>query len=282
MKQASGGAAPPVDLRWGIERRLEFIEFRLYWEGRVNRADLTRVFGISIVQASADLARYQALAPDNLVYDKRAKTYLAAPGFAPLLLRREAEDLFAHLKLGDAWASTAPPLATMPVPARAAPPETLRVLFQAVCRRSDIEMEYQSMTRAAPRRRRIMPHAFGNDGRRWHVRAWCYEENDFRDFVLGRILELRLGGRSLIDPADDVAWLETVTVVVAPHPGLSPDQRRAIEIDYAMTDGTASLEVRKAMLFYVLAHLQLLDDAGDPGARQITLVNKEIRALVAR
>ena len=53
MTGAPGGAAPPVDLRWGIERRLEFIEFRLYWEGRVNRADLTSVFGISTVQASA-------------------------------------------------------------------------------------------------------------------------------------------------------------------------------------------------------------------------------------
>ena len=27
-------------LTWGVERRLEFIEFRLFWEGGVNRADI--------------------------------------------------------------------------------------------------------------------------------------------------------------------------------------------------------------------------------------------------
>ena len=35
---------------WPIER---------FWEGRINRADLTRYFGISTPQASADLGRYQ-------------------------------------------------------------------------------------------------------------------------------------------------------------------------------------------------------------------------------
>lgn len=54
------------ELRWGIERRLEFIDFRLFWEGRINRSDLTDQFGISTPQASADLARYQEMAPSNL------------------------------------------------------------------------------------------------------------------------------------------------------------------------------------------------------------------------
>jgi hypothetical protein len=46
-----------------------------------------------------------------------------------------------------------------------------------------------------------------------------------------------------------------------------------------MQDGKARLTVRRAMLFYVLAYLQLLDDEGKPAARQIRLVNNEIRAL---
>lgn len=29
-------AMDKADLRWGVERRLEFIEFRLFWEGQVN------------------------------------------------------------------------------------------------------------------------------------------------------------------------------------------------------------------------------------------------------
>ena len=27
-------------LRWGVEQRLEFIEFRLFWEGSINRRDI--------------------------------------------------------------------------------------------------------------------------------------------------------------------------------------------------------------------------------------------------
>ena len=62
-----------ADVRWGVERRLEFIEFRLFWEGHVNRGDLMAAFGISINQASADLNRYLGMTPDNMLYDKSAR-----------------------------------------------------------------------------------------------------------------------------------------------------------------------------------------------------------------
>ena len=56
------------DLRWGVEQRLEFIEFRLFWDGHVNRSDLMAQFGVSVNQASMDLNRYIGFAPDNMVY----------------------------------------------------------------------------------------------------------------------------------------------------------------------------------------------------------------------
>lgn len=62
------------ELRWGVEQRLEFIEFRLFWEGHVNRSDLMDQFGVSVNQASTDLNRYIGFAPDNMVYDKSART----------------------------------------------------------------------------------------------------------------------------------------------------------------------------------------------------------------
>ena len=39
-------------MRWGVEKRLEFIEFRLFWEGGINRADIMERFGVSVPQAS--------------------------------------------------------------------------------------------------------------------------------------------------------------------------------------------------------------------------------------
>jgi len=265
--------------KWAMRERLMFIEARLYWAGRVNRADLIAQFGIQMAQASKDLTLYQGLAPGNIIYDKRQKTYRASDRFAPLLLKSSADQMIAHLTLGDGWIGIDPEIATVPVPARAAPPATMRSLLQAIGRHEAVDIHYQSLTRPEPTWRRISPHAFGNDGHRWHVRAYCHVQTGFRDFVVGRILELCDGGPSSISPADDTAWHEEIEVVIEPHPGLLPEQRRAIETDYAMPDGKARLMVRRAMLFYVLAFLQLLDDGGKPAARQICLVNTEIRAL---
>ena len=50
-------------IRWGIERRLEFIEFRLFWEGGVNRSDIVEEFGVSVPQASKDLASTRSKRP---------------------------------------------------------------------------------------------------------------------------------------------------------------------------------------------------------------------------
>ena len=265
--------------KWAQRERLTFIEARLYWAGRANRADLIEQFGIQMAQASKDLTLYQTLAPANIVYDKRLKTYRASDRFAPLLLKIDANQMFAHLTLVDGWIGVEPEIATMPVPARAAPPATMRSLLQAVGDGGSLEIKYQSLTRPEPTWRCISPHAFGNDGRRWHVRAYCHTEADFRDFVVGRIIKHREAGASSISADQDTPWHEWIDVVIEPHPGLSAHQRRAIEIDYAMKRGRARLPVRRAMLFYVLAHLQLLDDAGAPAARQIRLVNTEIRRL---
>lgn len=46
-------------MRWGVEKRLEFIEFRLFWEGGINRADIMEQFGVSVPQASKDLSRFE-------------------------------------------------------------------------------------------------------------------------------------------------------------------------------------------------------------------------------
>ena len=72
---------------WGQDRRVEFIDFRLRWEGLLNRADLTGFFGISIPQASLDPAKYIALPPKNLgvcaAEEKYPKKHRFLEGLAP-------------------------------------------------------------------------------------------------------------------------------------------------------------------------------------------------------
>ncbi|MEI2686320.1 MAG: hypothetical protein V9G14_08660 [Cypionkella sp.] len=63
-------------LNWGAERRNAFIEFRVFWHGRINRSDLMDTFGISLQQASLDLAGYADQWKRNLVYDKSQRAYV--------------------------------------------------------------------------------------------------------------------------------------------------------------------------------------------------------------
>ena len=63
-------------LNWGAERRNAFIEFRVFWHGRINRADLIDTFGISLQQASLDLAGYAEQWKRNLIYDKSQRAYV--------------------------------------------------------------------------------------------------------------------------------------------------------------------------------------------------------------
>jgi hypothetical protein len=79
---------------------------------------------------------------------------------------------------------------------------------------------------------------------------------------------------------EDKAWQTKVDLVLAPHPGLSLSKRRAIELDYGMEDGKATLACRQALLFYFIKHLRLdIDQSGTPEADQIILLNEtEVKA----
>ncbi len=64
---------------------------------------------------------------------------------------------------------------------------------------------------------------------------------------------------------------------IGPHPDLSDNQRRAIEMDYGMESGRAQIAVRRALLFYALKRLGLDTDpaARRPQDQQIVLLNRD-------
>ena len=96
----------------------------------------------------------------------------------------------------ETWLSDMPETDAMPVPHRRVDVDVLRSLLAAVRRQRAIEILYQSMNpiRPEPTWRWITPHAFGNDGLRWHVRAYCHIDKKFKDFLLSRCLETRGDG----------------------------------------------------------------------------------------
>lgn len=274
-----------ADLRWGVERRLEFIEFRLFWEGQVNRGDLMEAFGVSVNQSSTDLNRYIALAPTNMTYDKSARTYVRGDEFSPLFLKPDANRYLAQLRSvadgildrADAWIGEFPSYHAAPTPARGVNAKTLRSVIAAIRRSEAIEVKYQSLSRPEPRWRWIAPHAIGFDGFRWHTRAFCHSDESFKDFLLSRIIEIRGNKPSEVDADGDADWNEQVTLEIGPHPELSDAQKKVIALDYGMRSGRAIIPVRKALLYYALKRLGLDTDhsARRPQDQQIVLINHE-------
>lgn len=272
------------DLRWGVELRLEFVEFRLFWEGQVNRGDLMETFGISVQQASTDLNRYLGLAPENMEYDKRAKTYVRGADFSPVFLRPDASRYLSQLRSvadgildrSDAWIGQFPPYDDAPTPARGVKAETLRSVVAAIRRSEALEVKYQSLSRPEPQWRWFAPHAIGFDGFRWHARAFCLTDETFKDFLLSRMIETRRTRPSEVSADADAEWHEQVTLQIGPHPGLSDTQQKVIALDYGMRGGKAEIPVRRALLYYALKRLGLDTDptARQPQDQQIILLNR--------
>jgi WYL domain len=269
--------------RWGQERRLEFIDFRLAWDGRLNRADLMDFFGISVPQASTDISRYRELAPSNLAYDGSARMYVATRAFVPFYAGSSPTSFLGELLAEESGAvgtserliGWRPPVARMPVPVRTLDTQVVFLLLRSIREGVALEVQYQSIQRAEPTQRVLSPHALGHDGFRWHIRAFCHTRQDYRDFVLARILRASASEEPWRSGDQDVAWHNTLNLVLAPHPKLSNASKRVIELDYGMTKGQVNMECRQALAFYVLRHLGLSEDLdAQPHAQQVVLKNR--------
>ncbi|WP_054910422.1 WYL domain-containing protein [Pseudomonas sp. NBRC 111135] len=287
MQEPSVPAAEPAEpkgLSWGLESRLQFIDFRLRWERRINRMDLTEHFGISVPQASLDISKYMELAPSNLTYDRSSKTYTAAQSFHPLYQRSSAQRYLAELlatKMGiveptASFIGSAPETDWAPSPWRTINEQTVEAVVRAIRQQESILVSYQSMTSLDESVRLLSPHALGNDGFRWHMRAFCHKRRRFSDFVLARILRIEGFESSQVDASQDAHWHTVLMLVLAPHPDLPAAKKRVLELDYGMEDGQVKLPCRQAFLYYTLRRLGLhTKEAPDPLAQQITLKNRD-------
>jgi hypothetical protein len=257
----------------------------------VNRGELVEYFRISIQQASADLSMYSKLAPQNLEYDKNLKTYRATPNFKPAVARGDVQiflDQLAALSTGTLAPSASflgwrPPYDIVRFPARPIATGTLLRILWAIRDGEELRVLYQSMRRPAPTSRWIAPHALAYDGLRWHVRAWCHENTDFRDFVISRVQRVQASRKTTVAADADTWWHTFVDIKVKPRTGLTEAQTSAIEVDFGMTAGRLKLSCRKALAFYFLRQLQLDRPAAQPLAAQpLELMNRnELSEVIA-
>ena len=259
---------------WAARERLRRVELLLWWRGWVGRADLTKGFGISSAQASGDIQRYVDMNPGALVYQTRRKRYEGTEGMRCVVHEPRLEEavwLFYGEQVPGGWmlgsaggveearrrVDVFRPLV------RRATGEVERRVFLAMEQGRKLRVRYISLNSSRAEEREMAPHAMGHDGYRWHVRAWCFRHEEYRDFALSRIERAEWPGEGFEPPRQDEAWEQMETLVLVPHAGLDAEQRRSIELDYGMKDGRLVVEVRTAMREYFLAHCRIPPEGED-------------------
>lgn len=63
--------------------RMIWIDAQIIGGRSLNRGDICAAFGVSMVQASNDIADYARMNPGRISYSTKSRTYRAVPGTAP-------------------------------------------------------------------------------------------------------------------------------------------------------------------------------------------------------
>jgi hypothetical protein len=280
----SAAAEAPAELKWGVRRRLEFVEFRLYWEGRVNRRDLIDQFGISHQQATTDLERYAGIAPRNIRYDAGLRTFVRAESFEPHLVAGNADRYLLQLQAirlkwldkDQTFFDQQPPLEVVSLRHRTLSDDVLRPVLDAIREKSRLDIEYWTMSGKPAHRRIVDPHSLAFSAGRWHVRAWNEENQDFRDFNLTRMSSVRKLGPSSVDSKHDLEWNMTTRLRLAPNPGLSESEQESVRREFAISGSELIVEIRLALVFYLIAEHNLDAAPGTPPHLQrLVLLNRD-------
>lgn len=260
-----------VEKKSEVLGRLKAIELLAYWEGRLVTNRLIQWYGISRQQASLDIKTYNTIYNHNaLVHAPSVKSYIPQSSFQPVLTQggfNEYLDLISGFDK-DPFAYILEPetyVSAVQFPERAVKPEIIRVLMQAIKHRQCLKVIYASMQNPVWHERLITPHSLIYSGFRWHVRAYCHQHADYRDFILSRIHRIpTVLEEDLTNTVErDVLWQEEIQFSFIANPRLNSVQKLLIESDFNMPDGELPITVKKALLPYILQRFQVALDEAD-------------------
>jgi len=277
-----------ADLKWNVLQRLQYIEIMAFYTGVVTRSDVAKTFGLSDAAATKDLKLYGEMAPDNLLYKHAVFGFVPGPAFV---------EIFADLSPAVVLPLIAANLAaaggpyeqnliygigvdTLPLPIRLPDKRIVAQVVRAASQKNKLEIRYRSMSdKDNDRSQVIEPHSLIDTGLRWHIRAYSEDHFDFRDYVLSRIVEARmLPDEAESSPDYDDDWVESITLSLAPHPGLHERKRKSLLIDYGAVDGIIEVNVRRALLAYTLQKMSVdttSDHSLNADAFNLVIVNRD-------
>lgn len=252
------------------QRKYQFIEVVLQWEGALTSNKLQTYFSIaSRTTAQSVINKYRSDFPNNLLpYDPKAKSHQPSKYFQPHYTQGTLEEYLSFF--GESTSHDYLDLISAPI--RNINPELVRQIIQACHHKKRLDIEYYSLSSGDYEGRIISPHTLVNDGMRWHVRAYCEKNQAYRDFVLSRFMgSPEEEGSAQFTSEHDQDWNTWLTVTLQADPRLSKESQRAIELDYLMENGKKELQCRAALVKYLLQRLRVDNYHHKPEGQQIII-----------
>lgn len=236
------------------ESRFAIIESLLLWEGQISNERVRDVFGIQKVQASRVLGEYVSYNPEHIDSKTKRSPYRANFQISPKHSSGSIEEYLTATKainnadniiLDARYDLTTPSV------------EVISHISQAIRSKSGLKINYLSMTNPKGLERVIYPHTIVRAGRRWHVRAWCGEKHEYRDFVIGRIKSALIVDDLPLSPIpSDTDWNTKIDLIIGAHPLLSSVQLEVIRYEFFNGEIARKLEIRSCLLQYVIQDIR--------------------------
>lgn len=246
-------------------QRLQQMELLLRWEGRIGNARLRGLLGLSSIRASQWIREFRESQPRWTLWNRLTRCFDATPEFYRATIPENAQSLAEYLSLvglPSAMNTNIENVVVAAFPDISAPNSQIFATLSNACRLNrSVEITYRSMGEPTPHKRIISPHSVVRAGRRWHTRAYCAKNKQFRDYTLGRISSvILLDQPSSFAMKDDIAWMTEVPVRLIAHPSLSSEQESLIRFEFFNDTASRVTTCRGALVSYFIQDIRAAID----------------------
>lgn len=257
------------------EMRFESLILLLCWEGELRNRRLQNILNLASVQVSRLIRHFRECYPGLLINDVVGKRWVLAD--RNLLPSEPSIDTYSRF-IADNDATAPNWLVDSRMSFLSPDPAIFASVREACASGAGLHVNYRSMSAPEGKSRLLFPHAMIRLGRRWHVRAWCCDRQDYRDFNLGRMRDPVLTDiRADQERPDDDVWHTWVDLDVGAHRGLGPSHKALIREEYFGGKESQILTVRAPLAAYLIQDLQIATKPSEevPPAFQLELLNAD-------
>lgn len=220
----------------------------LRWEGEIRNGRLQHLLSHTSVHVSRLIGSFRTANPGLLENDPVGKRWV--PRGTVQLPDIDIDDYLAILRehgdTSDNYLVDARPRLQEPSA------QLFSLIRRACLDGTGLQIRYASRSQPKGVSRVIYPKVIIRLSQRWHVRAWCAQREDYRDFNFGRIHDLvPVHGPTAALPPDTI-WNTKVSLRLTPHRALPEEMRQVLRLEYMPLGAVRRIDTRAALTQYLI------------------------------